>query len=107
MASFCHSVPMITTDDANPTVMYIDRDAEPILVQISQDQYEVRQGRCLLGVVAFHDDRTTWGWRFYPRQNGKRASRALHPDPEAALRGRFVIAQVCTLSRTLSYVKPR
>lgn len=102
MASFCHSVPMITTDDANPTVRYIDRDAEPILVQISQDQYEVRRGRCLLGVVTFHDGRTTWGWRYYPHQNGKRASRALHPDPEAALKRRFVIAEVHTLGRAIS-----
>lgn len=88
-----------STDPAYSNVIFLDRDTVPILVQISQDQFELRQGRCLLGVVAFYNGTHEWGWRFFPRQHGKRPSDRLHPNPEATLRGRFTSFDVMTLGR--------
>lgn len=87
-------------DDANPNVYWIEPDATRVLVQINHDQYEVRQGRRILGVVVFRDGTDQWGWCYYPRQNGHRPSRVLHPNPEAALIGRRIaITDVITLIR--------
>ncbi len=90
-----HSV-AISIDAAHPNVYFLDRYAKPILVQINLDQYELRQGRCLLGIVAFYNANTKWGWRFTPHQYGKRSGRILHPNPETAVR-RFVISEVYPL----------
>jgi hypothetical protein len=98
MAVIGRSIPSISADPAYPNVVFLDRDAEPILVQISQDQFELRQGRCLLGVIAFYNGEHAWGWRFFPRQPGKRPSDRLYPNPEATLKGRYVVKDVVTLS---------
>jgi hypothetical protein len=84
---------LITIDDAFPNVYHIDRDADPVLIQISRDQYELRKGHSLLGVVAFYDGTDVWGWRFFPHVTGKRPSRCLHPNPEAALRSRRIFVK--------------
>ncbi len=84
----------ISIDDAYPNVYFIDRDAKPFLIQINLDQYELRQGRCLLGVIIFQNGNDKWGWRFFPNQTGKRPSRVLYPNPEAAVKGRFAISDV-------------
>ena len=90
----------VTIDGTFPNVYYLDRDAKPVLIQINPDQYELRQGRRLLGIVAFRNGSTRWGWCFTPHISGKRPSRKLHPNPEAALRGRFVVSEVYPLRST-------
>ena len=64
-----------------------DRDHGVVLAPISQDEYEVRQGARIVGVVSFYNSRTAWGWRFFPRLHGMRPSIKLHPNPEACLTG--------------------
>jgi hypothetical protein len=89
MVSFCNRVE-VCQDDTNPNVYWIEPTAVPILVQVTVDQYEVWQGRRILGVIIFHDGPDRWGWRFFPRQMRKRPGRVLHPNPEAALKGRRI-----------------
>jgi len=96
-SSRSHSRVVVYRDDAFPNIYWIEPDARKRLIQVNRDQYEVRQGRRILGVVIFHDGSTAWGWRYYPRQLGKRPSRLLHPNPEAALKGRRIaIVEVVT-----------
>lgn len=92
MASFSRR--HIEIDDADPKIVYLEPHARPVLIQTSVDQYELRQGRRLLGIVAFQDGDIQWGWRFFPTQNGKRPSRVLHPYPEATLKGRHLISEI-------------
>jgi len=89
----------VTADDAFPNVVYLERDAKPVLIQKTLDQYELRQGRCLLGVVAFYNGQIEWGWRFTPHQTDIKPSQILHPNPESTLKGLYEIDSVYTLNR--------
>lgn len=91
-------------DDAHPNVYWLEPDTKPILIRVNRDQYEVRKGRRILGVVIFHDGSTAWGWRYFPRQPGKRPSRILHPNPEAALKGRRIAIAAVVSARELGLI---
>jgi hypothetical protein len=96
MASLHRTRADIHRDESYPNIYWIEPNSYPVLIQVDRDRYEVRQGRCILGMVVFHDGAHEWGWRYYPRQVGRRPSRVLHLNPEAALRGRVAIGDVIT-----------
>lgn len=83
---------IVSTDEASPNVVYLDRDAATELIQISRDRYEVRRGLCLLGSVTFWDQQTCWGWRYQPHTYKGQPSRKLHPNAEASIRSRMRFA---------------
>jgi hypothetical protein len=84
--------------DAHATIPYRGGIAGVVLAQINRDEYEVRKGRWVFGLVRFFGGQTEWGWRFLPRVHGMQPSRKLHPNPEACLKGRFSIASVLSRS---------
>lgn len=98
MASSHRSLILVTKDDAISNLYWIERDAKPVLMQVLDTQYELWQGRCILGVVVFENG-PPHGWRFYPRSPGRRPSRKLHPNAEAALGGGIPVDAVYTKGR--------
>ena len=90
--------PLSSLDKAHSIVLRRGRIASVVLAQINQDEYEVRKGGCVLGVVAFFNGHKEWGWRFLPSLPGMQLDRKLHPNAEACLKGRFSIARIWTLS---------
>jgi hypothetical protein len=68
--------------DAHPTIPYRGRIGGVVLAQINRDEYEVRKGRCVFGLVSFFDGQTEWGWRFLPRVHGIQPSRNFIPTPK-------------------------
>jgi integrase len=84
--------------NADPIIRRRDRIGGVILAQINDDEYEVRKGRSVVGVVSFFNGQREFGWRLLPRLHGMQASRKLHPNPEACLKGRFSIVSILTLS---------
>jgi hypothetical protein len=100
MASFVLNHPVdivvVTTDERDPNVLHIDREADVIMVLISAERYVVKKGRWLIGDVTFCNDSAARlsGWRFLPRGPHFRPSRKLHRFPEDAVRRKVRIVRV-------------
>jgi integrase len=88
--------PLKSSGDTDPNFSRTHRQVAVVLAQIDEDNYEVRRGGGVVGLVSFYNGETEWGWQFFPSQRGLHPSRKLHPNPESCLRGRFTIASVST-----------
>ena len=76
-----------TPNDAHSDPGRTDKVNRVVLAQINDDQYEVRQGARIVGVVSFCTGKTEWGWQFFPRLHGMHPSKKLHPSPEISPEG--------------------
>jgi integrase len=90
--------PLRTVSEPHSNFSQTDRDRRVTLIQMSQDEYEVRQGPRTVGIVSFYNSKTVWGWRFFPRLHGMRPSTKLYRTPEKCLEHRFTIVWIKTLS---------
>lgn len=99
MASYQRKGVIVSVDERDPTIVYLDRAADTRLVQTDPDTYRLIRGRCELAVITYVREPTRQGWRFEPRACHHGPSRRLHPYPEAALGRRFVVQVVEPLRR--------